>query len=161
MKEIVPKTTAFCQLLYLRCKINRLNLNESKTKCVLFHPLVTAEIASGFITKGPYQITIEKLVKLLGVVFTEHMSWNEHIKNLLTKLSKAAGVLSRHHILPANVKSILYCALLNSHLYYYASVWGNTRLTNIHKLTIMQKKTLRSIHNAPFLEHTGPLFRKH
>lgn len=53
MKEIVPKATAFCQLLYLWCKRNRLNLNESKTKCVLFRPLGTAEIATGFITLGP------------------------------------------------------------------------------------------------------------
>lgn len=162
MNEIIPKATTFCQQLYMWCKNNRLNLNESKTKCVMFRPQGSVEVASGHITLGPYQITIEKSVKLLGVIFMEHMSWNEHIKILLTKLSKAAGVLSRcRHILPANVKRTLYYALLNSHLYYCASVWGNTTLTNLHKLTLIQKKALRTIENATFLEHTDPLFRKY
>jgi hypothetical protein len=39
--------------------------------------------------------------------------------------------------------------------------WGNTCPTYLNSLSVLQKKCIRAIANAPFLEHTAPLFRKY
>lgn len=159
---IKRKGDTFCHNLQTWCKFNRLILNESKTKCVLFRTPGILGKVDEYITLGPFQIKIEKHIKILGVIFSENMSWNEHVKTLLPKLSRAAGVLSRNrHTFPTNIKRMLYFALFNSHLYYCTLIWGNTTLSNLQKIFLVQKKALRSIENAAFLEHTEPLFHRH
>lgn len=135
-------------------------LNESKTKCVLFRAAGFQTNVAGNITLGPYSITVEKHVKTLGVIFSENMSWNEHINAMCTKNRKSVGVLNRtRHSLPVAIKKLIYHSLFHSHLCYCVSVWGNTTSQNLHKLTILQKKAVRAIQNAHFLEHTEGFFQ--
>lgn len=136
-------------------------LPESKTKGILFRPLGTAVGVPCNFVLGPHKITMFKSVKTLGVIFTEHMSWNEHVKSLCSKAQKA-GIINRcRHFLPTGVKQLLYLALFHSHLNYCALVWANTTSQNVHKITILQKKANRAIENVPFLAHTKELFLKH
>lgn len=162
LETIVPVSSSLCYAIQKWSQNNCLTLNESKTKGVLFRPLGTAAVVPDSIVFGPYKITMVKSVKTLGVIFTEHMSWNEHVNSLCLKAQKAAGIINRcRHFLPTGVKRLLYQALFHSHLNYCALVWANTTLNNIHKITTLQKKAIRAVENVPFQAHTKELFQKH
>lgn len=152
----------FCHQLKEWCRKNSLTLNEAKTKCVLYRAQNTIIAHHDTVILGPYKITIDKSVKTLGVIFSEHMSWNDHVRNLSIKLSKTVGILNRNrHLLPGRIKKLLYNALFYSQLCYCALVWANTSATNLNKINLLQKKAIRIIENVPYLQHTAPLFQKH
>lgn len=72
------------------------------------------------------------------------------------------GALNRCRcLLPLFIKRLIYKALFHAHLNYCALIWGNTTLTNLNKLKILQKRAIRAIENIPYLEHTRHLFIKH
>lgn len=161
LAEILANANEFCFKLHDWCKKNSLTLNETKTKCILFRaPGMTVSVPDTVVL-GPYTVSIEKSVKTLGVIFSQHMSWNDHVKKLQSKLSRTVGIINRNrHFLPATIKKQLYYALFNSSMTYCMLVWGNTTAANMHKITVLQKRAVRIIENVHFLEHTAPLFQK-
>ena len=44
------------------------------------------------------------------------------------------------------------------YLHYCAEVWGNNYSSSLQSIIILQKRALRVIHKASYLEHTNPLF---
>jgi len=53
----------------------------------------------------------------------------------------------------------LYFALVNSYLSYGIIAWGNADKAVIRSLTLLQKRAIRIIYNAPFNSHTDPKFK--
>lgn len=100
--------------------------------------------------------------KFLGVYIDECLSWNIHIKELENKISNNIGIMSRlKYTLPSSILRTLYCSLILSYLSYCNIIWANTYKSNLDKLIKLQKKAIRIVCKAPFLEHTTPLFKKH
>ena len=52
----------------------------------------------------------------------------------------------------------LYCSMFLPYINYCTEVWGNTYVTNIKPICLLQKKTVRIINNAGFNDHTNELF---
>ena len=50
--------------------------------------------------------------------------------------------------------------LLFPYLNYCVEVWGNTYKTNLYSLFIEQKKAIRIVCHAKYLDHTSSLFHK-
>ena len=74
---------------------NKISLKEDKTKLVLFSPKrkqITKHL--NFQISGQKN-EISTRVKYLGIQIDQHLNWNEHIKNIIPKLSRAIGVLSK------------------------------------------------------------------
>ena len=70
-------------------------------------------------------------VKFLGVTLDVNLTFNDHVKNVTTKISKSVGVMRRPHCqLPANVMVKLYYSLVYSHLTYALLAWGRSGSTN-------------------------------
>ena len=61
------------------------------------------------------------------------------------------------HEIPYIALKTLYYSLFHSHITYGISVWGSSEF--IKKITILQKKIIRIIHNKPFRSHTDMLFK--
>ena len=56
-------------------------------------------------------------VKFLGVTLDENLTFNDHVKNVTTKISKSVGVMRILHCqLPADVMVKLYYSLVYSNL---------------------------------------------
>ena len=55
---------------------------------------------------------------------------------------------------------ILYCSLFLPHLSYCCELWGNTYTTNIHGITILQKRVIQLVCEVKRLEHTSILFQQ-
>jgi len=61
--------------------------------------------------------------------------------------------------LPLNCLQTLYYSLIHSHLSYGILIWGNANKSILKQTTILQKRAIRTIHNAKFNSHTDPLYR--
>ena len=136
--------------------VNRLSLNISKTKFMIFHhpnknlpPNIEIKVNG---------TSIERVSEFcfLGLIINENLTWNTHIDKVTNKISKYTGILNRlKHFLPKNIMRTLYCSLIQSQLIYCILVWGfeNKRIEKA------QKKSIRVITCSKYNEHTEPLFK--
>ena len=93
-------------------------------------------------------------VKFLGVYLDKHLTWNNHIKAICTKISKSLFVINRvKHILPHTALKTLYYTPIHSHLTYGIQAWGNA--SNINKLMILQKRAVRILNKSGYRDHTN------
>ena len=94
-------------------KADRFSLNVSKTSYMIFSNQKNASdirIRDSILTKV-------STVKFLGVTLEENLTFNDHVKNVNTKLSKSVGIMMRLHCqLPADIMVKLYYYLVYSHL---------------------------------------------
>lgn len=147
------------------CKIkkwfnrNKLSLNLSKTKIILFgNSLRNAQVQIH--VDG---VEIERVLehKFLGVIIDDKLNWKSHINHIHNKISRSVSILSKvKHILDHKALHILYCSLIAPYLNYCAEVWGNTYKCSLSSIFILQKRALRIIHKTGYRDHTNPLFLK-
>ena len=145
--------------------INRLSLNISKTKFILFCPKNKP--------KFPINITINKKpvgetdsIKYLGILLDSNLNFKKHTAELNKKISRALGILYKiRHCVPTSVLLNLYYATIYPFLLYGIEVWGNTCKTFLQPLLITQKKFVRmATYNDKFdinlgrYPHSKPLF---
>ena len=100
---------------YMFLMANRLSLNISKTSYMIIsnqQNTIDIRIRDSILTNV-------STVKFLGVTLDENLNFNDHVKNVTTKISKSVGVMRRLHCqLPADVMVMLYYSLVYSHLTY-------------------------------------------
>ena len=76
-----------------------------------------------------------------------------------SKLSKVASVIYKvSHCIDHSSMRTLYCSLFLPHLMYCCEIWGNTYVTNIQCIILIQKRVIRLIHGANRWDHTNNLF---
>lgn len=130
---------------------NGLVISIPKTKAIVFRPKTRQIPPNLTLSLNNTEIEIVSEFKTLGVIFTEHMSWDRHVDYISSKLASINGILYRHRdFLPKNILLLLYNSLFVSHLQYCSLVWGTTTLTNINKLSILQRRVLRIITRSQY-----------
>lgn len=143
---------------------NRLALNVTKTKCMIFSSskvnvdpndkiLINNQLVSR-VGRGQQEDTL----KFLGIYMDENLNWYTHISAIYSKIIKAIYCINKvKHLLPQETLKCLYYSLIHCHLTYGNLVWGNSN--RIGKLELLQKKVIRAICNKPYRYHTDPLFK--
>ena len=95
--------------------INRLSINISQTKYMIFHP---RQKDISHVTLAP-TLNGDKIVdnfNFLGVVIDKHISWKYHTEMLSNEISKFCGVLSRlKSYLPLFILKTMYFSMVHSH----------------------------------------------
>ena len=142
-------------------KSNKLSLNTNKTFYMIFHRSrikcdtdSTLEIImdNGILTKT-------SCLKYLGVIVDQKLNWIEHISYVKNKISKGIGIMykARRHL---DKKSLLnlYYSYIYPYLTYCIEVWGCAAKSHLQALFILQKKIVRIMTFAPYLEHSAPIF---
>ena len=126
-------------------RANKISLNTSKTKIVLFRSkrkTITKKL--NFRISGQ-NIPISKSVKYLGVMLNENLSWDSHMTYILPKLNRGLGLLSKiRYYVPKVLLQTIYFCLFNSHLVYASQIWAQQKII-LQKLQILQNKVLRII----------------
>ena len=80
-----------------------------------------------------------------SAILHEHLEWQEFINSQLTKLNRAASLLSKiRHYYPKFLLRTIYFSIFNSHLIYTCQIWGQKEST-IEKLSEIQDKAIRII----------------
>jgi hypothetical protein len=97
--------------------------------------------------------------KLLGVLFDEYLTFDEHINSLCSKISKSLFCINRiKNFVNQDTLKTLYCAMIHSHIVYCINIYSCANSTSLNKLRIKQKEAVRIISNAGYRDHTAPLF---
>ena len=148
------------QLLTDWLRANKISLNESKTKLLIFRPRRKLNITLTNIKVDSFILTLEKTVTYLGIEIDENLSWNKQIETLAKKLSRANGILSnlRYYASKKTLISIYY-SLFHSNIVYGSPVWSFTSQKNMKKIFVLQKKCMRLLTFSDCREHTSPIFK--
>uniref|UniRef100_A0A672HHM4 Reverse transcriptase domain-containing protein n=1 Tax=Salarias fasciatus TaxID=181472 RepID=A0A672HHM4_SALFA len=142
---LLDKVTAEMHQLKVWFDCNKLSLNLSKTKYMIFSNRKKITKQTLIID----QEIIEKVdeFKFLGVLIDNKLNWKSHIKYVQTKISKSVAVLNKvKYVLDYKSLRMLYCALVLPHLSYCLEIWGNNYTSTIKPLIILQKRAIRIVH---------------
>ena len=86
-------------------------------------------------------LTKVSTVKFLGVTLDENLTFNDHVKNVTTKISKSAGVMRRLHCqLPADVMVKFYYYFVYSHLTYALLAFGRSGRIMLIRLSVLTRQ---------------------
>ena len=84
--------------------------------------------------------------KLLGINIDKHLTFDEHIKYIATKVSSQIGLIHRlRQFLPVSVLNTVYITMIQSHFDYCITVWGFTTKKNILFLQRLQNRCARAV----------------
>ena len=74
------------------------------------------------------KINVSNKVRYPGIEIEQHLDLNVHVKNVVPKLNRVIGILSKiHHYIPKFLLKIIYYSLFNSHLIYACQVWSQNK----------------------------------
>ena len=141
-------------------KVNRLSLNVSKTPYIIFSLTYLRLPDKLTLQIGDEQIEFVENTQFLGINIDSKLNWTKHIEKVVKKLRCSLYALRRiKHLLPLSYLRNLYFTLIQSHLEYGITVWGNAHNKYLNKLIVLQKKAIRIVNNVGYNEHTGPIFK--
>ena len=137
--------------------VNKLSLNVSKINFMLFRNRNTVTDIKIYIKN--HIIDRAAVTKFLRILIDEGLNWKEHINLIKSKLSKTVSIVGRcKNILDKEALYILYCTLFLPYINYCSEAWGNTYVSNLTPICILQKRIVRIINKVGFLGHTNELF---
>jgi Reverse transcriptase (RNA-dependent DNA polymerase)/Endonuclease-reverse transcriptase len=138
---------------------NRLSINVLKSNFIFFGsksrpPSITLRIADKVLAEVDS-------VKFLGVLIDSKLCWKNHIHHVCTKMSRSIGVINNvKRLLPQNVLKLLYYTLVYPHLTYCITIWGQASSTSLSRVLMLQKRMVRIIDNAYYLDHSALIFTR-
>ena len=137
---------------------NRLTINTSKTELMIFtnRQFVLDDMN---VVLGGVSLEFNDHARFLGVIVDDKMSFKLHIQSINEKVSKHAGILYRiRNNLPLFAKIRYYNSFVIPYLTYNIIHWGNTNDSHLEPLFLTQKRIVRSIAGAQYLDSSTPLF---
>ena len=143
---------------------NYLHINLKKSKYMHFRSS-RANISTKDLFYENFKMEKVTSIKFLGIIISETLTWDDHIKSLNNKLSKISGSLFKlGKCLPKDLLRPVYFALINSQLIYGISIWGSAgSTTSLATLFSAQKKSMRTLFRIRRISkncpgHTKPHF---
>ena len=134
-------------------KANKLSLNTSKTKYMIFAPAAKTNFVGPLHDIILHNSTLTRVsnCRFLGVLLDDSLTWKPHIYSVRTKMAKAIGILSSvRHLLTEPAALTIYHSLIHTHLSYCCGVWGTNYPTYPNSLNSLQRKALKLVnHNNP------------
>ena len=175
LSELVDFVNTELQKLGVWIRANKLAINASKTKIMIFHKNKTIpQVNFVFNNNDPDMLQDPSLIypveiinnnsptpafKMLGIYLDENLSFNYHVKQLSSKISKSLYLMrSARYVLTSKGLKSVYYALIHSHLIYCLPAYSCTSKSNINSIFLKQKQAIRLICHAKYNAHTAPLF---
>ena len=137
-------------------KANKLSLNVSKTKAMIFHS-PQRQVSTPELYINNAKIDFVDNFNFLGITINKHLKWNAHLDIISRKISKTLGIMNKlKHFLPIHALKNIYNALILPYLNYGLIIWGK----ECGKLLKLQKKAVRIITLSKYNAHSNPLFKQ-
>ena len=134
---------------------NRLSINFKKSNLMIFKPRQMRKTYDLSITLSNHSIDRVNETVFLGVIIGENLSWKQHIANVARKVSKSLGIIFKSSFyFPKSSLITLYYTLIYPHRFYCVNIWGSTYITNLQRIVILQKRSIRIIYKSSFDTHT-------
>ena len=141
-------------------RANKLTIHPGKTKLLIVsnRTLPNYNLSIRFLDT---EILQSNCCKYLGVYLDNKLSFKDHIKHINGKISRHTGILYKiRDNLPLKTRLDYYYAFIYPYLSYNIIIWGSTFETHLLPLITQQKRIIRTITNAGYRDHTGPLFKR-
>ena len=138
---------------------NKLTIHAGKTKFLMFSNRITSRQNLNIKILNSVIHPIDNC-KYLGVYLDDRLNFKAHINYINSKISRHTGILYKiRDKLPKKARLDYYYAYIFPYLSYNTIIWGCAYQTNLTPLFLQQKRTIRTIANAGFRDHTDPLFK--
>ena len=160
LEELLYRVNLVLEQFHVWCYKNRLIINYEKTVCMYFKTK-SKQICSdnANISINDHQIKIQSNTNFLGITLDENLNWTNHIDQLCCKLRQSCFAIT---ILKSKLdqESLIniYYALFYSKVSYNIIVWGQS--SDVQRVFVLQKRTLRTIFNMKMLESCRSRFKK-
>ena len=142
-------------------RANRISLNVNKTEIILFRRKSNTISTNMNFPRSGQKIIPTTHTKYLGILMDEHLSWDQHLKMLKQKLSRANGLLAKaRYYLSPNLLRTLYFSIFESHLRYGCQIWGHHNNHNLNDIANVQRKAIRIINFKSKYTPVEPLFKE-
>ena len=138
---------------------NKISLNKDKTELIFFLKARSDNPTDIKIKLNGKRLYPSKKIKYLGICLDKTLSGMPHCEELLKKLCRANGMLSKaRHYVPINYLRSIYFSIFSSILLYGAQIWSQNLASVSDKVFILQKKAVRIMTFSDFKAHSLPLF---
>jgi hypothetical protein len=155
----VGTTNEQIALIYDWTISNKLSLNASKTYALLFTNRMHDACTPLILHINDIPVLLSDHVRYLGINIDCKLDFSLHIKFICSKLSKSCGILYRlSGVVPQKILLTLYYSLVYPFILYGILTWGGSADVHLHPLILIQKKIIRIVTRANYLDHTSPLF---
>ena len=135
-------------------EVNKLLINESKTKIMFFY-MPPKCIDALTIRMNGVEIEVVDDFNLLGITINKSLKWKSHVDVSCNKVLKYIAVIHRtKKYLPFSVFQAMYKSLILPIIYYGLLLWG----PHCERLFLLQKRIMRVITNSKYIAHTDPIF---
>lgn len=137
---------------------NNLKINLKKTNTIHFRSYNQTDTLVN-INHNNTMIDQVSSTKFLGLTMDVHLNWKEHVDNVCAKLDKFVFALRRLRLV-ASLDTALsaYHGYVSSVLRYGLIIWGHS--VDAERALRVQKKCMRAICGADYLDHCKPLFKR-
>jgi predicted transcriptional regulator len=164
LSDLVDFVNIELQKVSVWFKANKLAINAKKTKYMIFRTknctvnLTRKDIYINFNDPGAQErpelkINLTRVhnnaekgnqtYKMLGVIFDEYLSFNQHVRSMQTKLAKSIFILNRSkNFITRKARRMLYFSLVHSHLSYCPIIYSIASKSCLKNLLVYQKKKL-------------------
>lgn len=140
-------------------KYNDLQINIDKTKLIHFQTYNSKPVLLNVAHNHKVVEQVDSTT-FLGVIIDKHCNWKGHIQKLCSKLDRYVFVLNRvRRVSTLQAALSAYHGYVSSLLRYGLVIWGNS-VDSIRAFKA-QKKCIRSLCEADFLDSCKPLFQRH
>jgi len=94
------------------------------------------------------QIKQATSAKYLGVTIDEHLTWNDHVKNVISKANSVKNFLQRNlKYCPIDIKTNCYNCMVKPVLEYASIIWSPYTQKNVDLVEAVQRRSARFIFN--------------
>ena len=139
---------------------NKLSLNVSKTKYMIFHSPnkhIDPNAFTGLMINN-IPLTQTQEFNFLGTIISSSMGWKSHCLHISKKLSRILGILRRlRNTVPSYVLLSIYDSMCVPYMYQSILLWGHSP----GRIPTLQRKAIRTVFKKNYNAHTEPLFKKH
>ena len=128
-----------------------MSLNSSKTEIIILKHKQTIVTKHMNFKDSGQKINTTPCVKNLGAYVNDSFTWETHFRNLIPKLNRAMGLLSKvQNYMPKFLLKTIYYSLFHSHLTFGSHIWGQIKTKLFQELVKLQNKGIGIITFLPF-----------
>ena len=161
LKKIISRVNHDLSLITDWLKANKISLNTSKTKIMIYKPKNTKIYKQLNFRISGQKIEVTDNIKYLGLHLLDSLEWDNHLQVIIKKLQRAIGLLSKiRHYVPKWLLRTIYFSLFNSHLIYGCEVWGQRDVRLFRNIQELQDKAVRIINFKPDDYEVNSLYRE-
>ena len=160
INKLYDKANIAVDRINLWFQANKLNLNLSKCNYTVFGTKTrTVQTQNLNVKINGISIKQIEVVKYLGILIDENLTWDAHINHVINKLLKFCSIFYNiGNLVPPSIMKKIYFALIHSHLVYGIELYANTFAKYLDPLIKLNNKILRIIQFKPFRTPTKQLY---